>query len=542
MKRLLFATMACSFLLTGCSVDTSKIPIIGDKLAKEEEPTEPEYPIEYDAEGNVIPVEVTDPETGETYMIDPVLGLRIDESIESEVPDEDGIVREETQVTCTDLLGQRTSYPQLTLTLYGLNGSPRIVDQYAYDDFNNTVVRYEYDAYNTVSMTYFDNKTNKAYTNLGMRGWQELSNERLEGLQVMINPEGFQQEELYQSGDYIYLKGTLPVQSIGTGRDIISRMIINNFKSLSDIKIDALYSAADNSLFRMEMHIINEDDEYRLAVVPNMAKQTVVVPENVLYKEQPEEPEVDTEMERIPAFAYIKPIVYGDAEEISREVILKTYGFKRTDILAKYGEDLDVNAYLERLGTILTDDMSVIDFVQSINDGAYASEVDQAVATTVYEFVLKRDAEMTDEEISALEVKPEPVEYPIEYDEEGNLILIEETDDEGNTIWINPETGEQVNEDGTPIESEEEGEETGEGDGEEENPDEGEPETEGKIMYATTTVNVRKGPGTGFDKVGSVVEGTSVTVMGEDDDDPTWYHVVLEDGTEGCMKSDYLKE
>lgn len=538
MKRLLFATVACSVLLTGCSFDTSKLPFVGDKTSEE---SEPEYPIEYDADGNVIPVEVTDPETGETYMVDPVLGLRIDESIGNEVPNENGVFEEQTDVTYTDLLGNMVSYPQLTITLYGLNGSPRIVDQYVYDDFNNTAVRYEYDSYNTVSMTYFDNKTNKAYTNLGMREWQELSNERLEGLQVLINPDGFTQEELYKSGDYIYLKGTLPVQGIGNGRDIVSRMIINNFKSLSNIKVDAVYKAEENLLYRMEMRIVNEDGEYLLSIVPNMNKQTVVVPDNVLNKEQPVEEEVSTDLDRIPAMAYIKPLVYGDVEEISREVILTTYGFKRTDIVAKYGEDLDINAYLERLGTMLEDDMSILDFVQNISNGVYVDDVDQATAGTIYEFLLNLDDSISDEDIEALELKPIPKEYPIEYDEEGNLILIEETDEEGNTVWINPETGEQVNEDGTPIESDEDNEEDDKED-EDEGDGDGEEEPETKTMYATTTVNVRKGPGTGFDKVGSVNADTAVTVSGPDENDPTWFHVILEDGTEGCIKSDYLRE
>lgn len=540
MKRLLFTIVTCSLLLTGCTVDTSKIPIIGSKISKEEESSEPQYPIEYDADGNVIPVEVTDPETGETYMIDPVLGFRIDTSIEGEVPNEDGMFISNTDVTYTDLLSQRTSYPQLTITLYGINGTPRIVDQYVYDDFNNTAVRYEYDAYNSVSMTYFDNKTNKAYTNLGMRGWQELTNERLESLQVLINPDGFQQEELYQSGDFIYLKGVLPLQSIGSGRDIISRMIVNNFKSLSDISIDGLYSASDNTLFRLEMHITTGDGEYLMSVVPNKNKQSVRVPENVLNKqERTENPEINTDMERIPAYAYIKQVIYGNAEEITREVVLNTYGFKRTDIVAKYGENLDINAYLERLANILADDMSIVDFVKNISDGVYVDDVDQAAAGTIHDFMLKRDREMSDEEIAAIGVKPAPKEYPIEYDENGNIILIEETDEEGNTIWINPETGEQVNEDGSPIQQEETGEEeeTGEDEGEEQ-----EPEPETKTMYSTVNVNVRKGPGTGFDKVGSVPAGNAVTVTSVDETDPSWYHVILADGTEGCIKSDYLRE
>lgn len=533
MRRLLFTIVACLFL-TGCAIDTSKIPFIGSKSSDD---SNSEYPIEYDEEGNVIPVEVTDPETGETYLIDPVLGFRIDTSIDEELPNGDGMFTESVDVSVSDLLGQRTSYPQLTITLYGLDGNPRIVDQYLYDDFNNTAVRYEYNSYNSLSMTYFDNKTNKAYTNLGMRGWQELSNERLESLQVMLNADGFEEEELYKSGDFLYLKGVMPLRSLGNGRDIISRMIINNFKSLSDIKLEGMYSASDNSLLRLEMRITNEAGEYLLAVVPNDTRQTVVVPDNVLHKEQVIDKEVVTDMERIPAFAYIKKVIYGDAEDITREVILSTYGFKRTDIIAKYGDNLDINSYLERLGTMIEDDMSILDFVKNVNDGVYSGDVDKAVSDTIYDKMLKLDQEMSDEDIAALELKPEPVEYPIEYDENGNVILIEETDDEGNTIWINPETGLQVNEDGSPLESEEGDEEEGG-----ETVEEPDPETEEKIMYATTTVNVRRGPGTGFDKVGSVVQGTPVTVTSVDESDPTWFHVRLMDGTEGCIKSDYLKE
>lgn len=537
MKRLVFIAIACTLLFTGCGIDTSKIPILGNKSDKDK--SNEEYTIEYDDDGNVIPVEVTDPETGETYMIDPELGLRIDTSIEDDMINGDDTARVDiTDISYSDLLGQTTSYPQLTITLYGINGKPRIVDQYVYDDFNNTAVRYEYDAYNTVSMTYFDNKTNKAYTNLGMRSWQELSNERLEGLQVMLNPNGFQQEELYKSGDFLYISGVLPLSSVGTGRDVISRMIVNNFKSLSNIKVNGLYKSEDNTLLRLEMHITTEEGDYLLSVVPTMIKQVVKVPENVLNKEQPKEQEISTEMNRIPIYAYLKPVVYGNTDEVSRDIVLSTYGFKRVDITNRYGADLDINAYIERLGTIIDDDMSIFDFVKNQNDGLYADAVDQAAYSTIYEFMLKRDKEMTDEEIAALEIKPEPVQYPIEYDEEGNLILIEESDENGDTIWINPETGKQVNEDGSPIAEETEGEENEQG--EEGNEEESEPD--GRTMITTANVNVRKGPGTGFDKIGSAAAGTAVTVVGEDATDPTWFKIILADGTEGYIKSDYLKE
>lgn len=531
MRRLLFTIVVCTIILTGCAVDTSKIPIIGNKSTENNDATD--YPIEYDADGNVIPVEITDPDTGETYMIDPILGFRIDESIDGEVMSEDDIFASQIGITYSDLLSQRVSYPQLTVTLYGANGNPRIVDQYVYDDFNNTAVRYEYDSYNSVSMTYFDNKTNKAYTNLGMRGWQEISNERLESLQVLINPDGFEQSEFYQSGDYIYLKGMLPMQNVGTGRDIISRLIINNFKSLSDINLEGIYRASDNSLLRLELHIINNDGEYLLSAVPSMNRQSVIVPENVLYRESTIIQEVSTEMKRIPAYAYVKPIVYGNATEVDREVVLRTYNFKRTDIVDKYGDSLDINAYLERLGTILEDDMSVIDFVENINSGIYTDDVDKAASGTIYEYLLNRDSEMSEEDIAALRLKDEPIEYPIEYDENGNLILIESVDENGNTIWINPETGEYVNEDGSPIVVEEQEEETEE---------EQEPEEDSYTMYATTTVNVRKGPGTGFDKVGSITAGTAVTVIGVDENDTSWLHIILGDDTFGYIKSDYLRK
>ncbi len=62
---------------------------------------------------------------------------------------------------------------------------------------------------------------------------------------------------------------------------------------------------------------------------------------------------------------------------------------------------------------------------------------------------------------------------------------------------------------------------------------------EDEKLYTTARVNVRKGPGTGYDKLCTLTIGTAVTVTGETDNG--WYQI-LRDGTVGYIRSDFLGE
>lgn len=71
-----------------------------------------------------------------------------------------------------------------------------------------------------------------------------------------------------------------------------------------------------------------------------------------------------------------------------------------------------------------------------------------------------------------------------------------------------------------------------------------EPETEeeteeGTLMYITTGVNVRSGPGQDFERIDGLSEGDEVYVLSEEDG---WNRVRYEGDKEGYVYSDYFSE
>ena len=61
-----------------------------------------------------------------------------------------------------------------------------------------------------------------------------------------------------------------------------------------------------------------------------------------------------------------------------------------------------------------------------------------------------------------------------------------------------------------------------------------------KTMYAKSTVNVRKGPSTDFEKVGSLSAGKQVKVVGQSDQ--TGWYLIQFDGKEGYVSNSYLQD
>lgn len=61
-----------------------------------------------------------------------------------------------------------------------------------------------------------------------------------------------------------------------------------------------------------------------------------------------------------------------------------------------------------------------------------------------------------------------------------------------------------------------------------------------KTMYAKSTVNVRKGPSTDFEKVSSLSTGKQVKVVGQSDQ--TGWYLIQFDGKEGYVSNSYLQD
>lgn len=65
-----------------------------------------------------------------------------------------------------------------------------------------------------------------------------------------------------------------------------------------------------------------------------------------------------------------------------------------------------------------------------------------------------------------------------------------------------------------------------------------EPQPEGVVVKTTAAINLRKGPGTGYDRIQVVAKGTDVQAIAIGADG--WYKVQLTDGTTGYFSADYL--
>lgn len=66
------------------------------------------------------------------------------------------------------------------------------------------------------------------------------------------------------------------------------------------------------------------------------------------------------------------------------------------------------------------------------------------------------------------------------------------------------------------------------------------PARTGEIASSSQSVNVRQGPGTDFDVAGSVIPGTTVVILGQNDDG-TWQNIQLEGGTQGWVSTALLR-
>lgn len=61
--------------------------------------------------------------------------------------------------------------------------------------------------------------------------------------------------------------------------------------------------------------------------------------------------------------------------------------------------------------------------------------------------------------------------------------------------------------------------------------------TQGTIINAEKGLNIRSGPGTGYDKVGSATNGARVTVLGEENG---WYKIIYSGNKTGYVSKDYV--
>lgn len=66
------------------------------------------------------------------------------------------------------------------------------------------------------------------------------------------------------------------------------------------------------------------------------------------------------------------------------------------------------------------------------------------------------------------------------------------------------------------------------------------PARTGVVAASSQSVNVRSGPGTGFEVVGTVQPGVRVAILGQNDDG-TWQNIQLEDGTQGWVSTALLR-
>lgn len=429
----------------------------------------------------------------------PIPGLNKDEEVVEEQPTEEPI---ELTILSTDevlgyssasLLTQITTYPQIVITYYNEWMVPTTVESYTVDSVSRTGVKYWYDQEN-IGTTYYDNYTNKAWTNEGMVEWNEVTGQRLDNLTAYINADKFHEEEYTYDDDWVYVKGSIDVY---TDKSTVMQSIYKHFPDMTALYIDAVYDRETKELFRMEITVTASDIEYKVGVTPSMEVLTVKIPQKIIDGET-EVKEQDNEINTIPMDTWLWSALYilDNNEGINREYVIESYDLIASEVEKKY-EGIDVESFIQ---TIIDtgNTYSVAEFLEAYNakldeedtEHTFASIDEQAAYEYIHEKLIDIDETIEDKAVKTLIAKPDEEENP------------------------DGESGEEQ-----PVE---------------------EVEQEKVYKKTTTNVNMRSGPGTSYEKLGKVPEGTQVEILGTAEEDSTWSKVLTPDGVECYLKNDYL--
>ena len=464
-------------------------------------------------------------ESGELIVGFDPSGMMITETPERSTSAQIGIAPE-------DLLSQMTTYDNLVITLYDdddFNTMPIYIISYNIDSVSKTGKKLWYSP-NNKGITYYNADLRKGWTNDNFTGWYEDNNSKIENLLVYFDPAKMKDIELTADDSYAYITGM--ISRAGIDKTPLMSAVAKFYPNTEDMNLIAMYDRKDNMVtyVRLICNTPNGSHRIDLSSVRTESK-TITIPE---YITEEKKPEIDVMMgiKNIPADAYIYSALYGQDSQFDEEgnriltadKLVDIYSFNRQALQKKY-EGIDVNEFITYF-TELDLDMSVSEVLEIYYAGIDEGFTDinqQAAFTSMYDRLRALDSQLLEpnEDYSR---KPPEKKRAIELTLEQDALIGTEAEDGSGTI-------EWFYEDGTPvIKPYEEGEKP------EEQQDSGT-----TTMFTTTSVNKRSGPGTQYDKMGTVDPGTPVKVVGTSEEDPEWSECIDDEGNTFYMKTQYLK-
>lgn len=463
-------------MLTGCS----QLDSIKNRLGKQEE-----------SQSYVMTPE--DEALIGTYTSDGALVTGFDENgwMITEDVDNNVVTEKRLGITAQDLLSGTTAYDTVTIVTRNNAGDVLNVSSYEMDYNSRTGKRNWYTKNQSVGITYYDTKSNKAYSNIGMVGWEEQNNERIDNLMMIFNPVYFTLEEFNSDDVFIYVKGTLAREALGDN-SIFMKEVYKQIPTATELSLFNIYNVEDKQLFRSEITVTCPQGIYTVSAAPSNSGEYITIPDYVLNPVVDTEKEIKEGIANIPMQAYLYSALYmtDKPENITRDWLINEYQFKAAELENKY-TDIDVEAFLEKMQSI-DDEMSVEEFLTSYSEkaGTYETPEETAVYTIIYDRLKELDSSIDEEKIAAMVLKPEEPE---------------------------------------PVEGEEQTEEPTE------------PEYTVMVVTGAPNVNKRLGPGTNFDKDGQVHEGDEINIVGQSEENADWFKCVDSEGKEFYLKSNYLK-
>lgn len=430
-----------------------------------------------------------------TYTEDGALITGFDENgwMITEGVDTSYVTQNNLGLTAQDLLSSTTTYDEVTIVTRNNLGTVLNVSEYKMDYNSRTGKRNWYTQNQSIGSTYYDIKSNKAYSNIGMVVWEEQNNERLDNLMMIFNTSYFTLEDFSSDDVFIYVKGSLAREALGDN-SVLMKEIYKQIPTATEMELFNIYNLDDKRLFHSEITVTCPQGVYTVTAAPTITGEYITIPEYVTNPVIDHETEIKEGIVNIPKQAYLYSALYmtDKPEIITRDWLINEYQFKATVLEEKY-TGIDVEVFLERMQTI-DDEMSVEQFLNSYAEksGSYDTPEENAVYFIIYDRLKELDTSIDEEKIAAMVIKPEEPES-VEGEEQS--------------------TEEQVEE----------------------------PQYTVMIVKGAPNVNKRTGPGTNYDKDGQVHEGDEINVIGQSEENADWMKCIDAEGKEFYIKSNYLK-
>ena len=454
-----------------------------------------------------------------TYAEDGSLIVGFDENGWAITESQEPTPQMEAGISAEELLATQLNYNNIVITAYNKQDKPIYVENFEVDSVSKISKKSWYNG-SSMGTLYYDNATNKGYINNNMAGWEQTTNEQIKNVVVYFNPD--KMRDINMEVTDFYIKVTGEINSNAIDKSPLMLMVKELYPSTTSMNLEAYYDKDTHFIKHLDLFCNTSTGSNKISLTTIDEDVNITIPEYVTRQEVVEVNLAD-DIQHIPLDAYIWDVLYNvtDVTEIDRNYLINAYKFKANELKKTY-DGIDVNSFLEQLEQ-LDLNKSVEEFIQEYQvqkDLGYQSVETKAIYEFMYDRLMGIDKELTEMNTAYNRKPPEKKRAEELTEEQQALIGTEAEDGSGIIEWFY--------DDGTPIVEEKL------------EPEEPE-EPEYTMMYATTNVNKRSGPGTNYDKLGQCKTGEVVKVIGPAEGVPDWSECIDDEGNKYYIKTSYLK-